>query len=255
MGLHMRVLVVDDEENVLNALRMVFEECGFTVETARSVPGATARIQSAAPDAVVVDKNLPGDSGIELVRYLRENHAEVAVVVITAYATPGSAKESLNLGADAYLEKPFPNVYSVVGSVREALKKRGKTAAAAAASAPRAPERVLVMASPDGHLRLASTLTWPHEVLAAPADLSKALAMNGSALVLIDSTAFPPQEVVALALQIRRHSTDTPIVVATGSALGVAVIRSFVDAGVTAVVDSGAELREKLASLMPPPRA
>ena len=123
----MRVLVVDDAESITFALRAAFEEAGFEVETARSVPGAIARIQSRAPDAVLVDKNMPGESGVELVRYLQEHNPTVAVLMMTAYTSPGSEQEVRSHGADAYLQKPFRTLQSVVDAVTSVVKKRQGT--------------------------------------------------------------------------------------------------------------------------------
>lgn len=123
-----RILIVDDEEGVLQTLRLSFDRYAWTVETATSAEQALELHRKSAFDVLVVDKNLPGMTGVELVRELRRKHDRVAVLLMTGFASTESAVETLNLGIEAYLEKPFANIFEV-GARVSAVVTRTRTVA------------------------------------------------------------------------------------------------------------------------------
>jgi DNA-binding NtrC family response regulator len=126
-----RVLVVDDEPLVLGILREVFVEAGFEVEMAASAEDATARLDAAPPFHIVLaDKNLPGASGLDLLRFIKERHPTLDVLMMTGYGSLESAIEAMNIGAAGYLIKPFENLHDVVERVREIRKKQEQKARA-----------------------------------------------------------------------------------------------------------------------------
>jgi two-component system, OmpR family, KDP operon response regulator KdpE len=101
-----RVLVCDDEAQILRALRVILREAGFEV-----VPAASAReaLDSAAvrpPDAAIVDLVLPDGDGVEVCRSLRE-WSELPIVVLSAVGEEAEKVRALNAGADDYVTKPF----------------------------------------------------------------------------------------------------------------------------------------------------
>jgi two-component system, OmpR family, KDP operon response regulator KdpE len=102
----LRVLVCDDEPQILRALRVILREAGFEV-----LPAATAReaLDSAAlqrPDAAIVDLVLPDGDGVEVCRSLRE-WTEMPIVVLSAVGEETEKVRALNAGADDYVTKPF----------------------------------------------------------------------------------------------------------------------------------------------------
>src|SRR5438477_12163216 len=115
-----RLLLVEDDVTLLDVLRLAFTKRGWEVHVAKSADEALASFAQAAPDVVLTDKNLPGgaivaaQAGVELVRAIRERDPAVAIVMMTAYGTAESARDTLNLGVDEYLEKPFGNLFDVV---------------------------------------------------------------------------------------------------------------------------------------------
>jgi DNA-binding NtrC family response regulator len=123
-----RILVVDDSPSTLEVLRRNLMDGGHTVVTASGAADALALLSFTPVDLVLTDLKMPGMSGLDLVRHVRENLKETEIVVITGYATIGGAVEALRTGAEDYLAKPFTDLelYEAVG---RALKKlRGRKA-------------------------------------------------------------------------------------------------------------------------------
>jgi len=101
-----RILVVDDERNILLVLNKFLKQEGFFVETARSFEEAISRL-SEPFDLIITDMRLPGRSGIDLLKWVKERYPELPVVVITAYGSIESAVEAMKIGAANYLTKPI----------------------------------------------------------------------------------------------------------------------------------------------------
>jgi DNA-binding NtrC family response regulator len=101
------VLVVDDEELYRQALRRILKRVGHSVTTARDSTEALAIVSDEKVDLVLADIQMPGISGLELVRQIHEIHPDLPCIVITGYGTPENSVEALRAGAFWYLEKPF----------------------------------------------------------------------------------------------------------------------------------------------------
>jgi DNA-binding NtrC family response regulator len=101
-----RVLLVDDEPDQLALLRAMLTPLGMEVATAESAEQAVAAFRRHPVDVVVTDLHLPGASGIDLIRELRQVETPPAVVLITGEGSVASAVEALKLGASDYLQKP-----------------------------------------------------------------------------------------------------------------------------------------------------
>ncbi len=106
-----RILVVDDEAPVRAVLREFFAEDGFTVDTAESAEEAWQRIGTTRYDLLVTDKNLPGESGIDLIRRVTAAKLALPSMLITGYPSPETISEALLVGASDYLAKPFDMVH------------------------------------------------------------------------------------------------------------------------------------------------
>jgi len=118
-----RVLVVDDEDVIREVLRAVLEG-EFALALVPTAEAATAILEHHTADVVLADKNLPGRTGLELLRTIKERWNETEVLVMTGYASLESAVDSLRLGAYDYLVKPFDDVSVVVEKVRRAAEKK-----------------------------------------------------------------------------------------------------------------------------------
>ena len=100
------ILIVDDEPEVLGLFREVLEVRGHSVEGASDVIEARERLAGAGFDLVVCDINLPGETGLALVRQVANELPDTAIVMVTAVDQPALAEEALALGACGYLVKP-----------------------------------------------------------------------------------------------------------------------------------------------------
>ena len=116
-----RVLVVDDELQILRALRVVLREAGFEVIAAQSAPEALDLAAVKAPRAAIVDLVLPGGDGIEVTRSLRE-WSEMPILVLSAVGEEEQKVRALEAGADDYITKPF-GTRELVARLRAALRR------------------------------------------------------------------------------------------------------------------------------------
>jgi len=120
------VLVVDDEVVVLTVLRELLRRSGYRVTTAASAEEAIELMQKRCFDLVLTDKNLPGASGLEVLRVARTLDPAPAVVMITAYSSYDSAVSALDIGAQDYIEKPIRDVEALRFRIRRALSRRNE---------------------------------------------------------------------------------------------------------------------------------
>ena len=102
-----RILVVDDEPVVVRGCERILGRAGYEVESAASGQEGIRRAAKGTFDLVMADLKLPDLDGMELVRILRIERPEVAIVIITGYSSVRSAAEAVRLGVSDYIEKPF----------------------------------------------------------------------------------------------------------------------------------------------------
>ncbi|HTY17784.1 MAG TPA: response regulator transcription factor [Myxococcota bacterium] len=123
-----RILVVDDEPDLLDLVRLSLAEAGFAVETAGSGAQALELLRRAAPDLVVLDLMLPDMPGTEVCRFIRSRPetAEVLVLMLTAKSEEVDRIVGFELGADDYVTKPF-SPRELVLRVRALLRRRAGT--------------------------------------------------------------------------------------------------------------------------------
>jgi two-component system, OmpR family, response regulator MprA len=103
----MRVLIIDDDRALRDALRRALGLAGYDVDTAADGEHGLRRIVDQAPDAVVLDIGLPRTDGLEVCRRLRADGNRVAVLMLTARDSVEDRIDGLDAGADDYLVKPF----------------------------------------------------------------------------------------------------------------------------------------------------
>jgi len=104
-----RLLIVEDEESLVELLRYNFEKAGYTVETIAHGEHAETRLKETVPDLLLLDWMLPGLSGIELCRRLRQASAtrSLPMILLTARGEEADRIRGLQMGADDYVVKPF----------------------------------------------------------------------------------------------------------------------------------------------------
>lgn len=106
-----RLLLVDDEQNVLVGMTRYFRIAGFEVDCAREREEAQAMLSNCTYDAVLVDLSLTaghGPDGFEVVKSARDYCPRARIVVLTALGSAEVQQEAFRLGADAFLQKPQP---------------------------------------------------------------------------------------------------------------------------------------------------
>jgi DNA-binding NtrC family response regulator len=120
------ILVVDDSPDTLEVLGRNLSGQGFAVQTASSVAEAVELLERSPVDLVITDLKMPKASGLDLVRYVRDNLKSSEVMMITGYATIPSAVEAVKTGAEEYLPKPFTEeeLLSAVDRVLRRLRQR-----------------------------------------------------------------------------------------------------------------------------------
>jgi DNA-binding response OmpR family regulator len=122
-----RLLVVDDEPTVRDVVARYLERDGYEVRVAVDGPDARHALDSYRPDLVVLDIMLPGDSGLEILRDIRE-HGDLPVILLTALAEESDRLAGLELGADDYVVKPF-SPRELTARVRSVLRRSTPRAA------------------------------------------------------------------------------------------------------------------------------
>ncbi len=125
-----RVLVVDDEEDVINVLRLVLSKSGYDVITAASGMDGLMRAQSESPDAILLDIMMHEMDGWEVLKLLKldEGTRNIPVVILSARVEPKDKIRGLQEGAVDYVTKPF--------AVREILEKMSAILGAGAPDKP-----------------------------------------------------------------------------------------------------------------------
>jgi two-component system KDP operon response regulator KdpE len=116
-----RIVVVDDEVQILRALRRALVARGHEVVTAVDGEDAIAEIEAAPPDLVILDLNLPGIDGMEVCRRLR-TWTNVPILILSVREDEAAKVRALDLGADDYLTKPF-GVEELLARVRALLRR------------------------------------------------------------------------------------------------------------------------------------
>jgi two-component system OmpR family response regulator len=120
-----RVLVVDDETNIVELLSVSLKFQGFEVHTASSGPAALDKAREVRPDAVILDVMMPGMDGFGLLRRLRADGVEAPALFLTARDSLQDKIAGLTLGGDDYVTKPF-SLEEVVARLRVILRRTGR---------------------------------------------------------------------------------------------------------------------------------
>ncbi|QPJ62680.1 MAG: UDP-3-O-[3-hydroxymyristoyl] N-acetylglucosamine deacetylase [Candidatus Nitronauta litoralis] len=116
-----RVLIVDDEKNIVSSLHGILEDEGYRIDTADDGLDALEQVQSDPPDLVLLDIWLPGMDGIEVLKTIKTYHPEIEVLIMSGHGTIDTAVKATKLGAFDFIEKPF-SLDQLVQSVDKALK-------------------------------------------------------------------------------------------------------------------------------------
>ena len=121
-----RLLVVDDDTDLLRLLAMRLQATGYDVATADSVTAARSRLGMERFDLMVSDVRLPDGDGLALFEDIRRQHPALPVILLTAHGTIPDAVEATALGVAGYLTKPFDS-QALLQGIRQALQRAGPT--------------------------------------------------------------------------------------------------------------------------------
>ena len=124
-----RILVVDDEPNILATLAPLLRSRGYDVSTAMSGRAALESVERDDPDLIVLDLGLPDMDGVEVTRLVRDGRA-TPIVVLSARGAEGDKVRALDAGADDYVTKPF-GTEELLARVRVALRRTDQAPAPA----------------------------------------------------------------------------------------------------------------------------
>ena len=169
------VLVVDDEAVVLTVLREALRRGGYRVTTAASAEEAIDLMQKRHFDLVLTDKNLPGASGLDVLRAARALTPAPATVLITGYSSLDSAVEAMDTGAHDYIEKPIRDVEDLRARVRRALTRRDEQLARPRVTLTGRAGRVLLVEAEGERRRLIADYLGRNYVVIAAEDGDDAL--------------------------------------------------------------------------------
>jgi two-component system, OmpR family, response regulator len=122
-----RVLVVDDEPNIVDVISMALRYEGFEVDSAGTGAGAIAAVGAQRPALLVLDVMLPDFDGFEVARRLAAAHIDVPIIFLTARDSTEDKVHGLTLGGDDYVTKPF-SLEELVARIRTILRRSGLSA-------------------------------------------------------------------------------------------------------------------------------
>src|SRR3954469_11597253 len=123
-----RVLVVDDEPNIVDVVSMALRFHGFSVETAGTGTDALAAVSSFRPDLIVLDVMLPDMEGFEVAERLGAERAATPIIFLTARDAPEDKLRGLTPGGDDYVTKPF-SLEELLARIRNVLRRSGRSEA------------------------------------------------------------------------------------------------------------------------------
>jgi len=119
-----RLLIIDDEDIVLKSCQRILRDSGYHIDTASNGEEGLAVLETNDYDLVVTDLMMPGMSGMDVLKIIKEKKIDVTVVIFTGYATAETAREALKTGAFDYIPKPFtPEEFRDV--VNNAIQSKG----------------------------------------------------------------------------------------------------------------------------------
>ncbi len=115
-----RILIVEDEPNIVESLSFLLERSGFTVFAIDDGAQAIAQVSETKPDLVILDVMLPNRSGFDILRELKQDPGGPFVLMLTAKGQSRDRQQAEEIGVDHFITKPFSNT-EIVATVEEIL--------------------------------------------------------------------------------------------------------------------------------------
>ena len=117
------VYVVDDEISITEVLKEALKDAGYQVETFPSADDAFVRVKESPPHVVISDIRMPGMTGIELLKAIRELSQDIQFIIMTSHASLETALDAMRLGAYDYIHKPFEQLDDVIKTIDRTVEK------------------------------------------------------------------------------------------------------------------------------------
>jgi len=130
----MKILVVDDDADLLSLVGFALTQSGYVVVKAAGAQTAIRQFAAESPDLAILDINLPDGSGFDICKAIRE-HSRIPVMMLTARGEEEDLVRALDLGADDYLTKPF-SPRTLLARVKALLRRAGLESGGAASAGP-----------------------------------------------------------------------------------------------------------------------
>ena len=118
-----RILIIDDDEDIVESLSTLLSSAGYAVDTAVNGEEAIKKSKEKVYNVVLIDVVLPDMTGIDLLTKLEERKPATRKIIITGYASLDNAVKALNLGADAYLIKPV-DPEELISTVKKQIEEQ-----------------------------------------------------------------------------------------------------------------------------------
>ncbi|HEY3251867.1 MAG TPA: response regulator [Ignavibacteria bacterium] len=117
-----KILIIDDNKYLRFTLSTLVEESGYKAIEAGDKEKAIKMLKSKKPNLIILDKRLPDCDGFDLLKEIKNLDGNIPVIMLTAYAENSSAGRAIDLGAYAFMTKPFDNT-EMVSTIKKALKR------------------------------------------------------------------------------------------------------------------------------------
>ena len=114
-----KIFIVEDEGDMCLLLNIMLQEKRIVLDHAKTIAAAQEYLKTENPSIVILDNKLPDGLGIDFISYIKQNHPEIKVVMISGY-TPATKDMAMENGADLFLEKPFTKD-QLIGSIKTLL--------------------------------------------------------------------------------------------------------------------------------------
>ena len=199
----LRVLIVDDEQDVRLGLRLLAESMMAEVQEAASGEEALEICQSWVPHLVLSDITMDGMSGVELLSVLGLNHPDTRIVLITGFGTIELAVEAMRRGAVHFITKPFDNDEVLEAILRYGQERLARAKARSRVGPPTGADPLII--AEDS--RMKAVLSLVHQV--APTSMS----------VLIQGESGSGKELIARTIHTKSEKRDAPFLAVNSAAL------------------------------------
>lgn len=103
----MKILVVDDEQDIRDMISDVLTSFGNQTQTANNIKTATAQIEEFKPELILLDLKLDKEDGMDVLKYSKTSHKDIKVIVITGFSEKDTEQTVRSLGADGFTTKPI----------------------------------------------------------------------------------------------------------------------------------------------------